>query len=160
MKGTEQLKELALMQLKDKHPNIPEHALARPFYTDKTSNGLTKCVVHFIRLRGYQAERINSTGRLLERKSKSMSIFHSSRNINTGKWIKGSSTNGTADISATIKGRSVKIEIKCRATGDHYQSADQKKYQKEVERAGGIYIIVRDFDSFLEWFKTFIRDGK
>lgn len=152
------LEQIALADLKRRHPSFPYPS--KPKYRDDTANGLTKCVIDMVTLNGFQAERINSTGRVLLKQSKSISIFDISRNVNRGKWIKGSSTNGTADISATIKGRSVKIEIKCKATGDHYQSADQKRYQKDVERAGGVYIIVRDFDSFLEWFKTFIRDGK
>lgn len=156
--SVKELESMALGDSKRKYPNFPYPS--KPKYRDDTSNGLTKCVIDMIRLNGFQAERINSTGRVLQKSSKAISIFDSSRNVKSGKWIKGSSTNGTADISATIKGRSVKIEIKCKATGDHYQSADQKKYQKEVERAGGVYIIVRDFDSFLEWLKAFIRDGE
>ena len=74
------------------------------------------------------------------------------------KMIPGSSTKGTADISATIKGRSVKIEVKCAATGDRYQSDDQKAYQKAVESAGGVYIIVRDFESFYNWYNQFINE--
>lgn len=57
--------------------------------------------------------------------------------------------NGTADISATIWGRSVKIEVKI---GNDKQSQDQKNYQKSIENAKGYYLIVKDFDSFLTWF--------
>jgi hypothetical protein len=42
------------------------------------------------------------------------------------QWTKGTSTAGSADISATIKGRSVKIEVKI---GKDRQSEAQKKYQ-------------------------------
>jgi hypothetical protein len=69
-----------------------------------------------------------------------------------GKWTPGQSTKGTADISATIRGRSVKIEIKY---GKDRQSDAQKEYQAAIERAGGVYIIVRDFDSFVEWYESF-----
>jgi hypothetical protein len=69
-----------------------------------------------------------------------------------GKWTPGQSTKGTADISATIRGRSVKIEIKY---GKDRQSDVQKQYQASIERAGGVYIIVRDFDSFVEWYEQF-----
>jgi hypothetical protein len=58
-------------------------------------------------------------------------------------------TNGTADISATINGRSVKIEVKIRKDR---QSQAQKEYQAAIERAGGIYIVAKDFKSFYEWF--------
>ncbi len=138
------LEKLAFERLKEKYPTIPEYAIPKKVYTEKTANGLTKAVCDCIELHGYQAERINSTGQQINVNGKS-------------RWIKGSSTNGTADISSTIAGRSVKLEIKCRYTGDHYQSKDQKNYQKSVEKAGGVYLVVRDFDSFYSWFKTFVE---
>ena len=66
-------------------------------------------------------------------------------------WTKGTSTAGSADISATIKGRSVKIEVKY---GRDVQSQVQKDYQNKIETAGGIYYIARDFDTFVEWYNT------
>jgi hypothetical protein len=68
--------------------------------------------------------------------------------IGSGKWIPGSMTRGSADISATIKGRSVKIEVKMKDK----QSPDQKRYQQQVEAAGGIYIIVHSMDEFIELY--------
>jgi len=72
-----------------------------------------------------------------------------------GKWTPGQGTKGTADISATIRGRSVKIEVKY---GKDRQSDDQKRYQQQIETAGGIYIIVRNMDEFIEWFDEFIQN--
>jgi hypothetical protein len=72
--------------------------------------------------------------------------------VGKGKWTKSTSTSGSADISATIKGRSVKIEIKY---GKDIQSDAQKKYQESIERAGGIYLIVRNFDEFIIWWENF-----
>jgi hypothetical protein len=69
-------------------------------------------------------------------------------------WTKGTSTAGSADISATIKGRSVKIEVKI---GKDRQSEAQKRYQENIEKAGGTYIIAKDFDSFVEWYNQFIE---
>jgi len=58
-------------------------------------------------------------------------------------------TKGSADISATVQGKSVKIEIKW---GHDRQSPSQAKYQSEIEKASGIYIIVHTFDEFYNWF--------
>ena len=138
------LSQFALERSKATYPNVPEYAIPRPRYTDRTSNGLTKCIVDCLNLCGYQAERINSTGRQITIDG-------------TTKWVKGSTENGTADISATIKGRSVKIEVKCKATKDNCQSQDQKDYQRKIEQAGGVYVIARDFEGFYTWFKTFIK---
>jgi hypothetical protein len=70
-------------------------------------------------------------------------------------WTKGTTTAGSADISATIRGRSVKIEVK---VGKDRQSEAQKRYQESIERAGGVYMIARDFDTFVEWFDEFIKN--
>ncbi len=58
---------------------------------------------------------------------------------------------GTADISATINGRSVKIEIKMKDK----QSEVQREYQRRIEAAGGVYLIVRSFAEFMTWYNTF-----
>jgi hypothetical protein len=68
------------------------------------------------------------------------------------KWIPGSGTKGTADISATIWGKSVKIEAKMKDR----QSEDQKKYQAQIERAGGLYWLVRSFKEFLTLYNQII----
>jgi hypothetical protein len=70
-----------------------------------------------------------------------------------GKWTKGTGTKGSADISATINGRSVKIEIKY---GKDRQSEAQIRYQEMIEKAGGTYLIVKSFDDFIQWFDLFI----
>ena len=153
------LENKALEDLKKKYPSFPYPP--KPTYRDNTSNGLTKCVIDCIELLGYQAERINSTGIIIQKGTSSLkSVFGGSNSSNNTSWIKGSSKVGTADISAVIKGMAVKIEIKCKATGDNYQSETQIKYQKEIERAGGVYVVVRDFDSFIKWLKVFLRNGK
>lgn len=125
-------------------------------YRDDTSNGLTNCIVDCLNLCGFQAERINSTGRPLDTRQE-VSGGLGVATIGTVKWIKSSSQNGTADISATIKGRSVKIEVKCTGTGDNYQSQDQRDYQRKIEQAGGVYVIARDFTGFYKWLQNFVR---
>ena len=135
------LKELALNSLKARYPNNPY--LPEKKYTDLTANGLTKSVIDFITFSGYQAERINSMGRQIDRRKTITDLLGRTRTVGTVEWIKGTSKPGTADISATVLGRSIKIEVKCKATGDNYQNPSQKLYQKEVEKAGGLYIIVR-----------------
>lgn len=120
-------------------------------FTDKTANGLTKAVITWIKLHGYQAERINTTGRYIEGKTLGVGFYGVKQT--KGKYIKGTGTNGSADISATIKGKSIKIEVKI---GADRQSEAQKKYQADIERAGGIYIIVKNFDQFVDWYNNFL----
>ena len=156
-KAINALKQLALKALKQKHPKVPEHALPNPKYSDRSSNGLTKCIVDWINLNGFQAERINSMGRRIDNRETNIDAMGFSRTIGSLQWIKSAGQVGTADISATIKGRAVKIEVKCAATGDKYQSQKQKEYQQHIENAGGTYIIARTFEQFYQWYKEFIK---
>lgn len=140
------VKELEAMSYEANRKRFPGFPYpVKRSYRDDTANGLTACVIDYLRLIGMQAERINSTGRVIDQNGNS-------------KWITGSGTKGTADISATIAGKSVKIEIKI---GIDRQSDYQKAYQKSIEAAGGIYIIVRTFTQFRNWFDLkFTSHGK
>ena len=141
----------------DTHPALVQHAAETPFpieayipmpsREDSTANGLTRSIINFIVRQGWQAERISITGRPIKQ------MDYKGRCIG---YTFGSShmTKGTADISATIRGRSVKIEVKI---GADRQSDAQRKYQADIERAGGLYYIARDFESFVEWYnRTFV----
>lgn len=146
----QRLIDLETAYLKEKYPSIPEFALAKTKWSDSSANALTKAVMGFINLSGYQAERINTTG--MWRQGAKLKVGEGTRQM-PGKWTKGTGTKGSADISATINGRSVKIEIKY---GKDIQSDDQIRYQEMIEKAGGIYIIVKNFDDFIQWFDLFI----
>ncbi len=119
-----------------------------PAYTDKTANGLTRMVMDWIKFNKGQSERINVTGRFIKAKMIT-DVVGFKRQVGNDKWIKGQGTKGSADISATIQGKSVKIEVKI---GKDKMSEDQVKYQEAIEKAGGIYYIAKDFDSFYKWY--------
>ena len=140
------LHELKLQRYAITHPNYPQDYIPKTMYKDSTANGLTKAICDFINYQGYQAERINTMGTAREKKTTAGKVIGVT-------WTKGTSTAGSADISATIKGRSVKIEVKIKDR----QSEAQKRYQEHIEKAGGIYIIAKDFDSFVEWYNQFIQ---
>jgi len=137
------LRQLSTDAKARKYPEVPAEWLPRSSYSDRTANGLTKCILDFLQFSGWQAERVSNTGR-------AVIDFKGHRGL---KWLKGSGTNGTADISATIAGKSVKIEVKI---GPDRQSDVQRRYQQAIERAGGIYVIAKTFQGFWDWYtKTF-----
>ena len=142
-----------------KYPSFKgkEHLLPPPKFNDTTANGLTKTIIKFIQMIGGQAERVSSMGRMIDNRKVSTDVLGRQRTIGTMKYIPGTSTNGTADISAIYKGISFKIEVKI---GADRQSEAQKKYQKDVERAGAVYIIAKDFDNFIIDFKNEIINRK
>lgn len=143
------LHELKLQRYAITHPNYPQDYIPKTMYKDSTANGLTRAICDYINYNGYQAERINTMGTAREKKTTAGKVIGVT-------WTKGTSTAGSADISATIKGRSVKIEVKI---GKDRQSDAQKRYQENIEKAGGTYIIAKDFDSFVEWYENFIQNN-
>jgi hypothetical protein len=98
----------------------------------ETANGLTDYICNLITLTGNYANRINSAGRVI--KSKYGSVY-----------IPTKTYKGTADIHACINGKHVSIEVKI---GKDRQSLDQKKEEKRITNAKGIYMIVKDAESF------------
>lgn len=149
------LESIALEKLKERYPNNP--FLPKVTYTDANTNGLTKCVIDYIKFKGYHAERINSTGAMRDNRKTSTDVLGNVRTIGSVQWIKSTTQTGTSDISATVEGKTVKIEIKCEATGDRKQSKGQIEYQKQIEQAGGIYLIVRNFENFYAWLNEFVK---
>jgi hypothetical protein len=131
----------------EKYPSFIGREHCIPPYKSKESgaNDLTRLVIDFLTYNNCQAERISSQGQYRDGKKTITDVIGRQRTIGTGIWTPATSTKGTADISATIKGRSVKIEIKW---GADRQSDAQKEYQLSIEKALGIYIIVKTFDKF------------
>lgn len=123
--------------------------LVKTKFTDKTANGLTKAIIKFLQLKGWQAERISTTGRMIDQRKTYTDVVGFRRTIGSTKWISGTTTKGSADISATINGKSVKIEVKI---GRDRQSDAQKKYQADIERSEGVYYIARTFEDFYKWY--------
>lgn len=143
------LKELHIADSKIKHPELPYYS--SPDFKVSTSNGLTKAVIHFLRLKDHQVERISSTGRYIDNSITSTNVMNQRVKIGSGCWIPGTSKNGSADISSTINSMSVKWEIKNAKTRDR-QSDVQKHYQAEVEKSGGKYFIITSLSQFLNTY--------
>jgi hypothetical protein len=98
----------------------------------ETANGLTNFICNYIKWEGYRATRINVSGRQIK-----------------GKWIPSSTRKGTADISATLKGKSVMIEIK---VGRDKPRPEQLEEQERERKAGGIYEFVGTTEQFFELY--------
>lgn len=143
------LEAMANDEARRKNPNTPPEWLAPRKYRDDTANHLTRCIIDFLNFSGWQAERIANIGRRIDTRCTFADVTGRSRTIGCTKWIKGTGTNGTADISSTIKGRSVKIEVK---HGRDRQSEAQRAFQCQVQQAGGLYFIASSFQQFFEWY--------
>jgi len=100
-----------------------------------TANGLTNYIVNYLTWLGHRATRISSAGRYIPAQNK----------YDKGGFIPSTTRKGTADISATIHGRSVMIEIK---VGNDKPSEAQLREQQRERDAGGIYEFVKTVDEF------------
>jgi hypothetical protein len=157
MKPLDRLKHLKQEAMLESYPNVPRYALSTPKYEDKTANGLTKCIIEFLQLSNHQAERINTMGRPIDNRKQVTDVIGRTKTIGSMTWGKSTATKGSADISATIQGRSVKIEVKI---GADRQSQDQKVYQANIEKSGGQYWIAKNFDDFIKKYDDFLESLK
>jgi hypothetical protein len=157
MKPLDRLKHLKQEAMLESYPNVPRYALSAPKYEDKTANGLTKCIIEFLQLSNHQAERINTMGRPIDNRKQVTDVIGRTKTIGSMTWGKSTATKGSADISATIQGRSVKIEVKI---GKDRQSEDQKVYQTNIEKSGGQYWIAKNFDDFIKKYDDFLETLK
>lgn len=144
MKPLQLLQQLAIEDNKKRHPDFPDDYRPSKKYKTSTANGLTKAVVDFLNFSGHFATRINNQGTWVRDKfSKDGGYYRPSTQV-----------KGIADIDALIKGYKVAIEVKI---GSDRQSEAQKDYQAKIERAGGYYWIVKDFDQFHELYTIFVN---
>jgi len=107
----------------------------KPFIIN-TTNGLTNSIIRYFQLHNHFAERISTQGTW---DAKLKCYRHS-----TG-------TKGSADISAIVNGKTVKIEIKF---GKDVLSDAQKSYADKVRQSGALYYVAKDFFEFINWFNT------
>lgn len=114
-----------------------------------TSNGLTQFCINFLMWSGHRATRVAASGRLINSPQKQASGI----SLMTKKWIKGSTRSGSADISATVFGRSVMIEIK---VGNDRPSENQLREQAIERKAGGIYEFVHNVQEFFDLYDRIV----
>jgi hypothetical protein len=154
MKALDKLKELHLAkQIKD-YPTYPVNYIGPYKHKPNSTNGLTRCVEDFINLSGYFCERTGNEGRVIDNRKTYTDVIGQRKTIGSVQRIKSTQTNGTSDLKAVIKGQMIAIEIKY---GKDSQSKAQKEYQERIENSGGIYLIVKDFDTFYYWFFGFTK---
>lgn len=128
---------------------VPAHA--RPFtsFSDGSANKLTKAVLAYFEWKGIKAWRQSSEGRYLP-EQKATNVIGQTITTRKGRFIpRNGGAVGIGDVCALIppNARMLSIEIKY---GKDRQSDVQKKFQTELEAAGGLYMIVKTWDGFME----------
>lgn len=147
-RNTESLKlleEIRLQHFKSNFPNFDFKLLLKQPYRDDTENGLIKCIIDFIKLKGGQAFFIQSNHNLTQ----DQKFSKRSCNALSLNEIITNNFNSNANISANIKGEAVKIEIN---KGNDQRSVYDLIDQTLIEASGCLYFIAKDFNSFMDWY--------
>ena len=98
---------------------------------ETTANELTKSIKAWLQYSGFDVERVNTQGNYSNKLK---------------RYVYSGSTKGAADLSATIYGMTVKIEVKA---GRDKPRPAQLERQKSIQKSGGFYIFVYNFDDFI-----------
>ena len=97
------------------------------------TNELTQKILNFLLKEKAYAWRASSTG-IFDRK---LGIY------------RPAAKKGVSDIVGCHRGRFIGIEIK---TGKDRLSPEQEGFQRSIQQAGGIALVVRNFDDFFDQF--------
>ncbi len=94
--GIKHLEKLSY-EHKRKKLKVPQYAIPRSKYSDKTSNGLTKCIIDFLLLMGFFAERTGNEGRVIDQRQTITDVLGRTKQIGSIKRIPSSGAKGTSD---------------------------------------------------------------
>ena len=135
------IKELESMIYKNhyKDSTLPHQYRSKFHFRDDTSNGLTKCIIAYLKIQGAFVTRLNTTG-----------IYRA----DLKRFVPNTQKKGMGDVFAMYKGVSIQIEVKI---GRDRMSAAQQKIKAEFEQSRGYYFIAKNFESFKKWFDLFIQ---
>ena len=131
----QKLDNLSYQSKIEQFPNLPIKAVVKEKFTDKDTNSLTRCITAFMKLKDHYIVRINTQGQMRG----------NTRTYSTTQ-------KGTSDLHGIVNGIFLSIELKMK--GDT-QSKYQEETQKQVEKAGGIYLLIRDFEQFYKFYCEF-----
>ena len=130
---------------KDGHYALP------PMPPIMKANGLTRYIVNILFWLPFtNGTRVSSAGRLID----GVEVGPTGNKIGVKKFIPSTTRKGSADITATIKGRSVKWEVKA---GKDRASQYQLEEQQREQQAGGYYFFVHSADEFWEQYDLVIN---
>lgn len=124
----------------------PNYIIATKF-KETCANDIEKAIEKFAIMAGFLCERTKTQGRKMEAKTINTSLGRVT--TSKAKFVTSTSRKGSSDMKLLLDGAYITLEVKF---GKDTQSADQKKYQADVERNGGTYLIIKTFEQFLIWY--------
>lgn len=142
------LRDLADIISAKKYANIPAHARPKLTYSDKDAGSFTMAVLAYLRhIKGCRVWRQPSEGRYLEAQYEK-NVMGQQIQTRKGMFIpRDKQAKGVGDVSGVAPGgRALFVEIKI---GRDTQRDEQKEFEADVKKLGGIYILTRNFDDFV-----------
>lgn len=125
-----------------KYPSMPDYAVPWTKFTVKDANSLTRAIVAHINLMPQAfAFRVNVTG-IWDQK--------------LGAFRKSNAKKGASDVIAVIKGKPYFIEVKW---SNDRLSEKQKDFAKDAIEAGGVYMVAKKFEAFVEDLKQELAEA-
>jgi len=132
----------------NKAPSMNPNYITATKFKETKANDVEKAIEKFASIVGFLAERTKTQGRLMSAtyKDTAMGRLQTSKE----KFVTSTSRKGSSDMKLLIPNIGyIACEIKF---GKDTQKIDQKKYQSDVEKNGGIYLIVKTFEEFVIWY--------
>lgn len=128
-------------------PSMNPNYIVATKFKETCANDIEKAIEKFAIITGFLAERTKTQGRKMEAKYKDTP--NGRLQVSKEKFVTSTSRKGSSDMKLLLDGAYITLEVKF---GKDTQSADQKKYQADVERNGGTYLIIKTFEQFLIWY--------
>jgi len=140
------LKKFSELYNNSRHQNVPEHCRPNKQFKENSANELTKSILAWFQFHKIKAWRQASEGRVLLAKQYTDVLGHT-KTIGTNTYIpRSKAAKGIGDICAVHQSKFITLEVKY---GKDIQLDVQKKFENEITKAGGIYLIIRNWDSFI-----------
>ena len=144
MRESQILNESYAKFMAKEHPTMPSYAYAKASFkmTKNKETVILDKIMKFLKWEGQLGVIVDSAA-------------HYSKGV--GMYVKSKTTVGCSDMIACLNGHFYAIELKrVYDKGKDRQSEHQKKFERRVGEALGVYVIVTDFMNFYEWYKTII----
>lgn len=137
---------------KYKNSKVPAHAQPRKPFQENSANALTKTILAYFEFNGVKAWRQASDGRFI--RGKEYTDWAGRPREEKGTFIpRSKAAKGIGDVASVVKGLFISWEVKIKKD---YQKPDQKEFQSDLEKSGGKYHIVKDWESFYSQVKQYL----
>ena len=160
-KALKHLEELLLAESKEKYPNLPDHCRTVNTFTtvaNKESKQIKRIETFFRLMPKAKMNRIDNKGTRIDNRKRMYNPLGADQTVGSVQYRPSQMQNGLADLVGLIDGRYIAMELKrVYKNGKDRQSKVQKDFQREVEAAGGVYVIVDSFEDAYKWYFNFVN---